>query len=255
MTKVDFWKKVIGHDDDFPWPLPQLTNEQRDQIVQLIPGLTIFNTDENTIQVYDGFRWASYIADKTPGYGIWTRVTSNFPAMSGHKYIIDTTGGPITMTLPSNPRQGDVIEYVDGGGTFWSNNLTVNKNGQSIRGSNTNFVVAQTMSGSFLFVGGTEGWKVIFDTSSLKPALKTSSFTAILGTEYDCDTTNNAFNVTLPANPTEQSRVIFNDFNRTWHINNLGIMGNGKLIGGADNLICNISARIVLIYSHGQWTF
>ena len=58
-----------------------------------------------------------------------TAKTSPFTAVSGDGFFINTTGGAITVTLPSSPSAGDIVAFKDYAGTWDSNNVTVGRGG------------------------------------------------------------------------------------------------------------------------------
>ena len=61
--------------------------------------------------------------------------TANFSAVKGRHYLVSTSGGAITMTLPASPVLGDKIYITDWSGTFLTNNLTLARNGKNIYGT------------------------------------------------------------------------------------------------------------------------
>ena len=58
-----------------------------------------------------------------------TAKTSPFTAVSGDGFFINTTGGAITVTLPSSPSAGDIVAFKDYGNTWGCNEVTVCSNG------------------------------------------------------------------------------------------------------------------------------
>lgn len=70
----------------------------------------------------------------------WTYQNSNFVAASGDKVLVDTSGAPVTVTLPA-PGLGHTLELVDALGTFEANNLTVLRNGGTIMGLPEDMIV------------------------------------------------------------------------------------------------------------------
>jgi hypothetical protein len=78
---------------------------------------------------------------------------------------------------------------------------------------------------------------------------KTTTYTAVTGDHLLADTSGGAFTITLPATPTAGDYIEFNDAKETWATNNLTIARNGSNIDSlAENLVCNISAKIGLTY-------
>lgn len=56
---------------------------------------------------------------------------ANFNALAGKTYLVDTSAGAITATLPAAPALGDSITFIDVAGTFGEHNLTVARNGNN----------------------------------------------------------------------------------------------------------------------------
>ena len=79
-----------------------------------------------------------------PGTVNWTTVqtSSVSPAVSGTGYPMNTTSGALTVTLPASPVAGNYISILDYAGTFATNNLTVNPNGNKIQGGTANAVLS-----------------------------------------------------------------------------------------------------------------
>src|SRR5210317_1687783 len=71
-----------------------------------------------------------------------TAKTSNFTAVSGNGYFVDTTSGAITVTLPASPSAGDVIAFKDYANTFDTNNLIIERNGSLIGGTAANATIS-----------------------------------------------------------------------------------------------------------------
>ena len=90
----------------------------------------------------------------------WQSVkTSNFTAVAGEGYFVNTTGGVVTMTLPTSATAGDTITVHDYAGTFDSNNLTVNRNSHKIQGDASNLTVATERAAFMLvYIDATQGW-------------------------------------------------------------------------------------------------
>ncbi len=90
----------------------------------------------------------------------WQAVkTSGFTAVAGEGYFINTTGGTITMTLPSSPSIGDEVSFVDYAGTFDSNTMTVGRNSQKINGATADLTVSvERAANTLVYTDGTQGW-------------------------------------------------------------------------------------------------
>ena len=80
---------------------------------------------------------------------------------------------------------------------------------------------------------------------------KTTSFTAVSGEGYFCDTSGGAFTLTLPASPSAGDIVGFKDYSGDFSSNNLTIGRNGEPINGGnfvDPVISTAGASIFLVY-------
>ena len=93
----------------------------------------------------------------------WQAVkTSNFTAVASEGYFVNTTGGAITVTLPSSPSIGDEVHLRDYAGTFASNNLTINRNGEPIAGVAANGTLdTNNIMTTLVYVDGTKGWLTV----------------------------------------------------------------------------------------------
>ena len=88
-----------------------------------------------------------------------TAKTSPFTSVSGKGYFVNTTGGVVTVTLPSSPSAGDIVSVKDYASTFSSNNLTIGRGGSKI-GSECLDATLSTDGDSItlVYVDGTQGW-------------------------------------------------------------------------------------------------
>jgi len=85
--------------------------------------------------------------------------TSDFTAVSGEGYFVDTTSGAITVTLPASPSEGAIVAIKDYAGTFGTNNLTIARNSSNIQGSaNDSLIETNRASVVLVFADSTKGW-------------------------------------------------------------------------------------------------
>ena len=98
-----------------------------------------------------------------------TKKTATFTATSGEGYFVDTSGGAVTMNLPSSPSAGAIVAVKDYGGDFNTNNLTIGRGGSPINGSSAADVVIETAGASIVlvYVDGTQGWVATQDDESV----------------------------------------------------------------------------------------
>jgi hypothetical protein len=117
----------------------------------------------------------------------WQSVkTSNFTAVKGEAYPINTTSSEITVTLPATPTAGDQVQVVDYAGTFDSNALTIAGNGEDIEGSGAAFQLTGDREGVILtYIDSTQGWiatsGINEGTDALTPAPFLVDFLVVAG--------------------------------------------------------------------------
>jgi hypothetical protein len=88
--------------------------------------------------------------------------TSNFTAVSGEGYFVNTTSASITVTLPASPSAGDIVAVKDYANTADTNDIEIARNGSNIDGGTANPIIANE-GGSVVLVyaDATKGWLVV----------------------------------------------------------------------------------------------
>ena len=91
--------------------------------------------------------------------GAYSIITGNTNAASGNYYFVDTSGGVVTLTLPTTAVLGDTIRVIDMSGTFDTNNLTVARNSHKIQRDAADLTV-DTEGAAFdlVYSNATNGW-------------------------------------------------------------------------------------------------
>jgi hypothetical protein len=113
-----------------------------------------YNTTLNALEYYNGSSWVG-------SNGLLTAAvqTSNFTAVAGYIYPVNTTSGAITVTLPASPVAGNQITIVDYAGTFATNNCTVSPNGNNLQGyTNSAILNTKGQATNLVYVDSTKGW-------------------------------------------------------------------------------------------------
>jgi hypothetical protein len=108
-----------------------------------------------------------------------TAKTANFTAVSKVGYFVDTTSGEITVTLPATPSAGDIVGLVDYAGTFDTNFLIIDPNGENIEGQSSppNQLLTGEREGVILiYVDSTQGWLPISGINEGTDALEPNSY-------------------------------------------------------------------------------
>ena len=82
------------------------------------------------------------------GFGLtWQSVqTTSFTAVKGNAYPCDTTSSAFIVTLPATPSAGDQVQLVDYAGTFDTNALIINPNGENLEGGTDNLLLSDRKS-------------------------------------------------------------------------------------------------------------
>jgi len=128
----------------------------------VLSAYTLPTSDGSADQVLqtNGSGAVSFATLSLPDGVTWQAVqSSNTTVTSGEGYFVNTTSGPLTLTLPASATLGDTISFVDYAGTFDTNNLTVGRNGHKIQGDANDLTVATERAGlSLVYVDATQGW-------------------------------------------------------------------------------------------------
>ena len=89
----------------------------------------------------------------------YVTTTSAYTAVADDQIIVDTSSAPVTITLPASPSVGDEVHFIDGKGTFGSNNLIINRNSSKINSGTSNLTVSTNgQSFTLVFANATRGW-------------------------------------------------------------------------------------------------
>ena len=91
------------------------------------------------------------LATKVSSFSIATSTDFN-------AYLVDTTNNTITATLPASPSNGQRIKMIDIGNNLSTNNLTINRNNNTIQGDASDLTVAIDRSTIELMFVSTYGW-------------------------------------------------------------------------------------------------
>ena len=127
-------------------------------------GGSITLADADGIVVNDGGTMktipASDIKTYNPGGTSWQSIiTSNTTMVAGRGYFVNTTGGAITMTLPSSASLGDEVSIIDYAATADTNNITIGRNSHKIQGASADMTVTTERAAfSLVYVDATHGW-------------------------------------------------------------------------------------------------
>jgi len=90
----------------------------------------------------------------------WVAVkTSDFTAVAGEGYFVNTTSGAVSVTLPTSPSLGDEVSVVDYAGTADTNNITISRNSHKIQGDAADLTISvERAAFTLVYVDATQGW-------------------------------------------------------------------------------------------------
>ena len=89
----------------------------------------------------------------------WQDLTTTATATVGDAYMVDTSGGAFTLTLPPTPVVGDTVWIVDAKGNFATTSLTVDGNSENIhRQSATVVMNIDDISKALIYHNTADGW-------------------------------------------------------------------------------------------------
>ena len=117
----------------------------------------------------------------------WQSVqTTGFTAVAGNAYPCNTTSAAFTVTLPATPSAGDQVQLVDYAGTFDTNALTIDGNGEDIEGAALNLQLTGEREGVILtYIDSTQGWiatsGINEGTDALSPSPYSVDFLVVAG--------------------------------------------------------------------------
>ena len=93
------------------------------------------------------------LATGEPGFLV---ITASQAVVTAGRYAVDTSSAAVTCTLPASPNAGDTIYFVDAGGAFGTNNLTIARNGNTINGAASDHTISTNgLSTGFVYNGAT----------------------------------------------------------------------------------------------------
>ena len=89
-----------------------------------------------------------------------TAKTSNFTAVSGKGYFIDTSSGAVTATLPSSPSAGDLLGFLDYAATFQTNSAVLTSSKKILASNDDMALDGKNQMVELVFSGDTKGWLI-----------------------------------------------------------------------------------------------
>ena len=137
-------------------------------VADLVEGEIGINIPDAKVYINNGGS-IEVIADSAAGGAGYTLVTADELLQANKRYVVDTSGGPITLTMPTALlTAGTFIEFVDYNGYWNINTVTVNNPGvglYDVYGNLDEFPLYLDMAYS--------GMKIIYDGTNWRMAAVT----------------------------------------------------------------------------------
>ena len=96
----------------------------------------------------------------------WSVITANTNAVVLHGYLINASGGNVTLTLPAAPTEGNLIGVCDFYDKAAVSIITIARNGKNIEGTAENLIVDVSGAGfTLIYTDETRGWEIITEVS------------------------------------------------------------------------------------------
>ena len=141
-----------------------------------------------------------------------TAKTSPFSGVSGKGYFINTTGGAVTVTLPSSPTAGAIISVKDYANTFDTNNLTIGRGGSKLAGACLDATLStKGDSLTLVYVDATQGWLNVQTDDTVKGApsfICASGGTETTSGDFKIHTFNSDATFTVNSAPTPSNNNV-----------------------------------------------
>jgi hypothetical protein len=152
-----------------------------------LDGIKFPNADGTANQILktDGSGVLSF-TDAFTGIAWQSVQTTSFTASAGNAYPCNTTSAGFTVTLPATPSAGDQVQLVDYAGTFDTNVLIIDPNGEDIEGGTNNLLLTGEREGVILtYIDSTQGWiatsGINEGTDALEPNAYSIDFLVVAG--------------------------------------------------------------------------
>lgn len=91
-----------------------------------------------------------------------TNADDGYQSSNGDRLLCDTSGGAFSINLPGSPTVGDQVRFMDVGGNFATNALTVSRNGSNILATADDLEATnQNAAFALVYTGASAGWTLL----------------------------------------------------------------------------------------------
>ena len=113
------------------------------------------------VQINDGkWRWPLSVNGMTSWQGKAPQPISANTTLIPGEFLVDSSAGPLTLTLPTTPTTGSSVRIIDAFSTFWTNNVTLVPGGSDSINGNTSNLVIDLSSVDLLLVYKSGDWSI-----------------------------------------------------------------------------------------------
>ncbi|SEA28199.1 hypothetical protein [Marinobacterium iners] len=148
--------------------LDQSINDIQEQVSQSITALQeqvnqhvdslIDDTEVSDSGLWSSEKTSTQLQQRESKWSI-EAIAVNAGAALQTRYLVDTSAGAVTLTLPDTPSNGDKIGIVDATGSFGTHNCVINRNGKTIMGLAENMNIdIENAAIDLIYFGG--DWRV-----------------------------------------------------------------------------------------------
>lgn len=250
--------------DNFPFKLTSYSGELDPSVTGFIANVpSIYFQVSNTGTVIKTFikteqsvntAWAELGAGGG-SLSPWEYKNTNFAAVDGGRYVVDTSVLPLTLTLPDNPTDGFSISVIDAAYSFELNNLSlVSATGTYTIESETLPIILDIdgISIDLIFVEATNNFRLVVNQgkagqggATLQPwQYQTSDFSVIDGGRYLINSETLPITVTLPDTPTDGFSISIIDATKSFDTNNVtfqSVSGTFTIENNAQPFIADVN--------------
>jgi hypothetical protein len=97
----------------------------------------------------------------------WELIAANDTAAADEGFLINASGGDVTLTLPADPSEGDTVGACDVYNMATTNVITIGRNAKNIEGAANDLVIDVDGAGFILvYCDATRGWEIVSEISS-----------------------------------------------------------------------------------------
>jgi len=195
-------------------------------------------------------------------------ISANYNAEVGDFLMVDTTAGPVTITLPVSGYLQDKskISVMDQVGNFGVYTLSIVPGDGTIDGDSILVCDIPGLKVDLVWDKENSQWKPDFggsvlastnypSTSYTSWTVKDSGFSVSVGNKYLVDTATAPVTATLPSAASNGQGVVFMDASNNFDTNNFTINGNGRDINGSSSnyVVSTEGEKVELVYYNGEW--